>query len=93
LKSDVKNIEKRRLFQVEGDYQYKVLNELHMAARYTKDPEQRKAAESLMAKLRVLTDAGYQKFLDSQERGEVKLKNHAKVSDGHLHYDRRDRVL
>ena len=40
-----------------------------------------------------LTDAGYQKFLDSQERGEVKLKNHAKVSDGHLHYDRRDRVL
>ena len=40
-----------------------------------------------------LTDAGYQKFLDSQERGEVKLKNHAKVSDGHLHYDRRDRAL
>ena len=25
-----------------------------------------------------LTDAGYQKFLESQERGEVKLKNHAK---------------
>ncbi len=24
-----------------------------------------------------LTDAGYQKFLDSQERGEVRLKNHA----------------
>ena len=41
-----------------------------------------------------LTDAGYQKFLDSQERGEVKLKNHAKVAPGgHLHYDRRDRVL
>lgn len=40
-----------------------------------------------------LTDAGYQKFLDSQERGEVKLKNHAKVSGGHLHYDRRDRAL
>lgn len=34
-----------------------------------------------------LTDAGYQKFLDSQEQGEVKLKNHAKVSGGHLHYD------
>ena len=40
-----------------------------------------------------LTDAGYQKFLDSQDRGEVKLKNHAKVSCGHLHYDRRDRAL
>ena len=40
-----------------------------------------------------LTEAGYQKFLASQERGEVKLKNHAKVSDGHLHYDRRDRDL
>lgn len=40
-----------------------------------------------------LTDAGYQKFLDSQESGEVKLKNHAKVSGGHLYYDRRDRAL
>ena len=169
---ELNEIEKRLLFQVEGDYQSKVLNELYMTARYTKNTEQRKAAENLMAKLRVLTDdecmdivrdiqknyllpypprtigekiaearqrsgaeklkghdimalerfapevrhmiifnvlsynspvgdkmrlfltdAGYQKFLDSQERGEVKLKNHAKVSDGHLHYDRRDRVL
>lgn len=40
-----------------------------------------------------LTEAGYQKFLESQERGEVRLKNHAKVSDGHLYYDRRDRAL
>ena len=41
-----------------------------------------------------LTDAGYQKFIDSQERGEVRLKNHAKVAPGgHLHYDRRDRAL
>ena len=29
-----------------------------------------------------LTDAGYQQFMDSQERGEVKLKNHAKVALG-----------
>ncbi len=168
-------MEKRLLFQVEGDYQFKVLNELYMTAQYTKNPEQRKAAENLMTKLRgltdtecmdivrdiqknyrlpypartigekiaearqksgakklkghdimalerfdpevrhmivfdvlsydapvgdkgdkmrlFLTDAGYQKFLDSQERGEVKLKNHAKVSGGHLHYDRRDRAL
>ena len=168
-------MEKRLLFQVEGDCLAKVLNELHMVARYTKNPEQRGAAESLMAKLRILndaecmdvvqdiqknyrlpypartigekiaearqqsgaeklkghdimalerfdpevrhmivfdvlsydspvgdkgdkmrlflTDAGYQKFLESQERGEVKLKNHAKVSGGHLHYDHRDHVL
>ena len=172
---ELNEMEKRLLFQVEGDYQSKVLNELYMTARYTKNPEQRKAAENLMAKLGVLTDAecmdivrdiqknyrlpyqprtigekiaearqqsgaeklkghdimalerfdpevrhmivfdvlsydspvgdkgdkmrlfltdaGYQKFLDSQERGEVKLKNHAKVSGGHLHYDRRDRTL
>ena len=172
---ELNEMRKRLLFQVEGDYQSKVLNELYMTARYTKNPEQRKAAESLMAKLRglsdaecmdlvrdiqknyrlpqegrtigeliaearqksgaeklkghdimalerfdpevrhmivfdvlsgdspvgdkgdkmrlFLTDAGYQKFLDSQERGEVKLKNHAKVSGGHLHYDRRDRAL
>ena len=168
-------MEKRLLFQVEGDYQFKVLNELYMTAQYTKNPEQRKAAENLMAKLRgltdtecmdivrdiqknyrlpypartigekiaearqksgakklkghdimalerfdpevrhmivfdvlsydapvgdkgdkmrlFLTDAGYQKFLDSQERGKVKLKNHAKVSGGHLHYDHRERAL
>ena len=172
---ELNEMEKRLLFQVEGDYQSKILNELYMTARYTRNPEQREAAESLMAKLRVLsdrecmdmvrevqknyrlpypprtigekiaearqqsgaeklkghdimalerfdpevrhmivfdvlshdspvgdkgdrmrlflTDAGYQKFLDSQERGEVKLKNHAKVSGGHLHYDRRDRAL
>ena len=41
----------------------------------------------------LLTDADYQKFLDSQERGEVRLKNHEKASGGHLHYDRRDRAL
>ena len=54
---ELNEIEKRLLFQVEGDYQSKVLNELYMTARYTKNPEQRKAAENLMAKLRVLTDA------------------------------------
>ena len=154
---ELNEMEKRLLFQVEGDHQSKILNELYMTARYTKNPEQQKAAENLMAKLRVLadaecmdivrdiqknyrlpypprtigekiaearqqsgaeklkghdimalerfdpevrhmivfdvlsydspvgdkgdkmrlflTDAGYQKFLDSQERGEVKLKN------------------
>ena len=54
---ELNEIEKRLLFQVEGDYQSKVLNELYMTTRYTKNPEQRKAAENLMAKLRILTDA------------------------------------
>ena len=172
---ELNEMEKKLLFQVEGDYQSKVPNELYMTVRYSNDSEQREAAQSLMAKLRVLsdaecmdlvkdiqknyrlphpprtigeriaearqrsgaeklkghdimalerfdpevrhmivfdvlsydapvgdkgdkmrlflTDAGYQKFLDSQERGEVKLKNHAKVSGGNLYYDRRDRVL
>ena len=172
---ELNEMEKKLLFQVDGDCQSKVLNELYMTARYTKSPEQREAAQSLMAKLRVLSDAacmdlvkdiqknyrlphpprtigeriaearqqsgaeklkghdimalerfdpevkhmivfdvlsydspvgdkgdkmrlflteaGYRKFLDSQERGEVKLKNHAKVSGGNLCYDRRDRAL
>lgn len=54
---ELNEMEKRLLFQVEGDYQSKVLNELYMTTRYTKNPEQRKAAENLMAKLRILTDA------------------------------------
>lgn len=172
---ELNEMEKKLLFQVEGDYQSKVLNELYMTVRYSNDSEQREAAQRLMAKLRILsdaecmdlvkdiqknyrlphpprtigeriaearqrsgaeklkghdimalerfdpevrhmivfdvlsydapvgdkgdkmrlflTDAGYQKFLDSQERGEVKLKNHAKVSGGNLYYDRRDRAL
>lgn len=172
---ELNEMEKKLLFQVEGDYKTKILNELYMTVRYSNNSEQREAAEGLMAKLRVLsnaecmdlvkdiqknyrlpypartigekiaearqqsgaeklkghdimalerfdpevkhmivfdvlsydspvgdkgdkmrlflTDAGYQKFLESQERGEVKLKNHAKVSDGHLHYDRRDHAL
>ena len=172
---ELNEMEKRLLYQTEGSEWYAVLHELAMASRYAKDPDRRKAADSLIKKLNsltdgecmevvydirknyrlpkgsrtvgemlaearqrsgaeqlkghdimalerfdpevrhmivfdvlsydapvgdkgdkmrlFLTDAGYQKFLDSQERGEVKLKNHAKVSDGHLHYDRRDRVL
>ena len=54
---ELNEMEKRLLFQVEGDYQSKILNELYMTARYTKNLEQRKAAENLMEKLRVLTDA------------------------------------
>ena len=169
-------MEKRMLYQTEGTERYAVMQEMSMASRYAGDPARRKAAESLMEKLRpladaecmeivhdirknyrlpqegrtigellaqarqrsgaeqlkghdimalerfdpevrhmvifdvlsvdspvgdkgdrirlFLTDAGYRKFIDSQERGEVRLKNHAKVAPGgYLHYDRRDRAL
>ena len=48
-------MEKWQLFQVEGDSQTKVLDELYHTARYTTDPEQRKAAQSLSEKLRGLS--------------------------------------
>lgn len=172
---ELNELEKRELFQVEGDCQTKILGELHATSRYTSDPEQRGAALNLMEKLRVLseeecmglvrdvqknyqlpypprtigemlaearqksgaeklkghdimalerfdpdvhhmivfevlsyespmgskgdrmrlflTDEGYRKALDNQEQGHLKIKNHAKVVSGHLHYDRRDRAL
>ena len=40
-----------------------------------------------------LTDEGYQKALDNQERGFIKIKNHAKVHNGYLNYDHKDRDL
>ena len=41
-----------------------------------------------------LTDAGYGKFKDRKEKGEIKIQNHARAAPGgHLHYDRRDRAL
>ena len=40
-----------------------------------------------------LTEQGYQKALASQDKRFVKIKNHAKVINGHLHYDRKDRGL
>ena len=48
--------EKRQLFQVDGDCQAKVLDELYMTARFTRNPEQRDMVRGLMAKLRVLSD-------------------------------------
>ena len=40
-----------------------------------------------------LTEQGSQKSLDNQDKGHIKIKNHAKVMGGHLHYDRKDRAL
>ncbi len=172
---ELNEMEKRMLFQTEGDCKSKILNELCMAVRYAGNPMRKKAAESLIRKLRplsdtgcmelvrdiqknyrlpqagrtigemlaearqksgaeklkghdimalerfdpevkhmivfevlsgdspvgdkgdkmrlFLTDTGYYKFLDSQERGEIKLKKHVKVSGGCLHYDRREATL
>ena len=40
-----------------------------------------------------LTEAGYGKALENQEKGFIKIRNHAKVRSGHLHYDHKDREL
>lgn len=172
---ELNEMERRLLFQVEGDYRSKVLNELYMTARYTRNPKQREAAQSLMTKLRdlsdtacmnlvrdiqsnyhlpcpaqtigemlaearqksgaeklkghdimalerfdpevrhmvifdvlsrespigekgdkmrlFLTEEGYRKIINRQDEGHIKIRNHAKVSAGHLHYDHRDREL
>ena len=154
--------------------QAKVLDELYMTARFTRNPEQRDMVRGLMAKLRVLsneqcmdlvkdiqknyhlpyprtmgerialarqqsgaeklkghdimalerfdpevrhmvvfdvlsfespvgdkgdkmrlflTDEGYRKAMENQERGFIKIQNHAKVHNGYLNYDHKDRDL
>ena len=172
---ELNEMEKKLLFQVEGDYQTKILNELYMTVRYSNNSEQREAAEGLMAKLRVLsnaecmdlvkdiqknyrlpgkartigemlaearqqsgaqkmtghdimalerfdpdtrhmivfdvlshespmgykgdkmrlflTEAGEGKALENQDKGFIKIKNHAKVIAGNLRYDHKDREL
>ena len=37
-----------------------------------------------------LTEVGYKKALESQDRSFIRILNHAKVSQGHLQYDRLD---
>ena len=39
-----------------------------------------------------LSDTGYEKALDSQEKGQIKILSHAKVRQGNLHYDRTDQL-
>ena len=36
------------------------------------------------------TDNGYQKSLESREKGHIKILSHAKVRQGNLYYDRSD---
>lgn len=49
-------MEKRMLYQTEGSERYAVMHDLLMASRYAKDPDRRRAAESLMEKMHSLTD-------------------------------------
>ena len=37
-----------------------------------------------------LTEAGYKKALENQDRSFIRILNHAKVSQGHLRYDQPD---
>ena len=144
---ELNEMEKRMLYQTEGSERYAILHELLMGSRYAKDPERRRAADSLMGKLRpltdkecmeivndirrnyrlpkqrrtigeliaeerqksgaeqlkghdimaldkgdrmrlFLTDAGYGKFQEQQEKGEIKIQEHLKVApDGYLYHD------
>lgn len=40
-----------------------------------------------------LTDAGYGKALENQDKGFIRIRNHAKVLAGNLRYDHKDREL
>lgn len=53
---ELNEMEKRMLFQTEGSERYAILHEMLMVSRYAKDSDRRKAADSLMEKLRPLSD-------------------------------------
>ena len=54
----------------------------------------RLAQECPYGKMRLfLTDEGYRKAMENQERGFIKIQNHAKVHNGYLNYDHKDRDL
>ena len=40
-----------------------------------------------------LTETGYKKALENQDRHFILILNHAKVAQGHLYYDRADTEL
>mgnify|MGYP006922383420 CR=1 FL=1 len=37
-------------------------------------------------------EEGYKKSLERQEQGHIKIVSHAKVRNGHLHYDRKGQL-
>ncbi len=56
---ELNEMEKRMLYQTEGSERYALMHELLMSSRYAKDPERRRAADSLMEKMRPLTDSEF----------------------------------
>ena len=125
--------EMRMAYQIEVTSQNAALNEIYMMARYARSQKTKETAESLLRKLRPLSDkecmdvirevqknyrlpgkartvgemlaearqqSGAQKLsghdimaLENQEKGHIKIRNHAKVRSGHLSYDYKDREL
>ena len=53
---ELNEMEKRMLYQTQGSERYAILHELLLASRYAKDPDRKKAADSLIEKLRPLPD-------------------------------------
>lgn len=53
---ELNEMEKRMLYQTEGSDRYAILHEMLMASRYTRDPDRRRVADSIMEKLRPLSD-------------------------------------
>ena len=39
-----------------------------------------------------LSDNGYQKALENEKCGNIRILSHAKVIHGNLHYDRKDQI-
>ena len=39
-----------------------------------------------------LTDEGYRKSLENQEKGHIKILSHARVVQGHLYYDKKEQI-
>ena len=78
-----------------------------MTWRYAPDKAMKDTAESLLKKLRPLSEKecmdvirdvqqNYRlpgKALENQDKGLIKIKNHAKVIAGNLRYDHKDREL
>ena len=52
-----------------------------------------KTIGQLMEEMRLfLSDIGYEKALDSQAKGQIKILSHAKVRNGDLFYDHKEQI-
>ena len=85
---ELNEMEKKMLFQAEGDCQAKVLNELYMTVRYSNNSELREAAESLNSRWAVCL-IGYSK---PYRTGRLPYKERQHPVCGYAHY-RQPRVF